>query len=56
MRGRALGEGQVVLIEGNQEGIRRSDLEGDRLGIRCHVGKINVAGTTYGSRIENVTR
>ena len=39
----------------NQEGIRRCDLEGEG-GTSGHVGKINVVGNTYGTKIVQVTR
>ena len=40
-----MGECQGVWIEGNQEGIRRRELEGCGEGRWCHTGKSNAAGT-----------
>ena len=50
---REVGEGKGIFIEGSQEGIWRNDLEDGRGGGGrwCHVGEINVVGTTAGSRI-----
>ena len=53
---RAVGEGQGFLLEANQEGIRRRDLEGVGGEGWCHVGESNLAGTTDGSRIEHITK
>ena len=54
-RERAVEEGPEHFLDGNQEGIRRNDFEGGGGGRWSHVGKSNVAGTTYESRVENAT-
>ena len=48
------GGGSGNFARGNQEGIRRRDLEGGGGGMSGHVGKSNVAGTTDGPRIVHV--
>ena len=46
-------EGTGILLEGNQEGIRRCDFEVSEWRCWCHVGKRNVVGITDESRVAN---
>ena len=53
---RALGKGPGVFLECNQEGIGKRGFKGGRGGGGgwSHVGNSNVAGNTYGSRVEKL--
>ena len=53
-RSRMMGEGTGIFLEVNQKVIRRCEFEVIKGRCWCHVGKINVAGTTYGSRVANI--
>ena len=53
-KAQAMGECQGFWIEGNQEGIRRRELEGCGEGRWCHTGKSNAAGTIDESIISHV--
>ena len=51
---REVGKGPGVLLEGNRDGNRRREFEGHRGGIQSHMGKLNVAGTPYRTRVTNI--